>query len=50
MADVVERVDQFTDFQPRRHYALTIAENELNPVERQAMGAADVDEIDLDIT
>ena len=49
VADVLDRVDQFPDFQPRQHYALTIAENELNPVERQAMGATDVDEIELDL-
>ncbi len=49
VADVLDRVDQFPDFQPRQHYALTIAENELTPVERQAMGATDVDEIELDL-
>ena len=48
VADVLDRVDQFPDFDPRQHYALTIAENELTPVERQAMGATDVDEIELD--
>ena len=37
------------DFQPRQHYALTIAETELTPVERQAMGASDVDEIELNL-
>ena len=49
VADSLDRVDQFPDFNPRQHYALTIAENELTPVERQAMGAADVDEIELDL-
>jgi len=47
VADVLDRVDQFPDFDPRQHYALTIAETELTPVERQAMGASDVDEIEL---
>ncbi|MFC0315117.1 BREX system ATP-binding protein BrxD [Gordonia phosphorivorans] len=28
VADVLDRVDQFPDFLPRQHYALTIAENE----------------------
>jgi hypothetical protein len=47
VADVLDRIDQFPDFDPRQHYALTISEAELTPVERQAMGAADVDEIEL---
>lgn len=48
VADVLDRIDQFTDFDPRRDYPLTIHESELNRVERQAMGATDVDEIELD--
>lgn len=47
VADVLDRIDQFPEFEPRQHYALTIAETELTPVERQAMGAADVDDIEL---
>jgi hypothetical protein len=49
VADVLDRIDQFEDFNPREHYALTIADAELRPVERQAMGAADVDEIELEL-
>lgn len=49
VADILDRVDQFPDFNPRQHYALTIAETELTPVERQAMGATDVDQIELDL-
>jgi len=49
VADVLDRIDQFSDFDPRKHYALTIAETELTPVERQAMGAADVDDIELNV-
>jgi hypothetical protein len=49
VADVLDRVDQFPDFQPRNDYALTIAETELTPVERQAMGATDVDQIELEL-
>ena len=49
VADVLDRVDQFPDFNPRQHYALTIVETELTPVERQAMGASDVDEIELQL-
>ncbi|HEX7376907.1 MAG TPA: BREX system ATP-binding protein BrxD [Pirellulales bacterium] len=49
VADVLDRIDQFPDFNPRQHYALTIAETELTPVERQAMAATDVDEIELEL-
>lgn len=49
VAEVLDRVEQFPDFNPRQHYALTIAETELTPVERQAMGAKDVDEIELEL-
>jgi hypothetical protein len=49
VADVLDRVDQFADFDPLAHYTLTLAETELNPVEREAAGAMDVDDISLDI-
>jgi hypothetical protein len=49
VADVLDRIDQFEDFDPRTHYALTLGEGELTPVERQAMGATDVDEVELDL-
>jgi hypothetical protein len=38
--DVLDRVDEHADFDPRRHYALTLASHELTEVERNA--AADV--------
>jgi hypothetical protein len=47
VADVLDRIDQFEDFNPRQHYALTMHEAELSPRERQAMGATDVDAIEL---
>ncbi len=49
VADVLDRIDQFADFDPRTHYALTISESELLPVERQAMGASNVDEVELEL-
>jgi hypothetical protein len=49
VADVLDRIDQFADFDPRNHYALTIAESELLPLERQAMGASNVDEVELEL-
>ncbi len=49
VADVLDRVDQYGDFDPRRHYSLTISESELLPVERQAMAAGDVDDVELEL-
>ncbi len=34
VADVLDRIEQFPDFQPRRDYALTVADQELAPAER----------------
>jgi hypothetical protein len=36
VADVMDRVDQFADFDPLRHYALTLSAGELSAVEREA--------------
>jgi hypothetical protein len=46
VADVLDRVDEFTDFDPRQHYALTLTSAELTDVERNA---AHADDIDLDL-
>ncbi|MDT0169750.1 BREX system ATP-binding protein BrxD [Pseudarthrobacter sp. BRE9] len=52
VADVLDRVDQFPDFDPRHHYELTLSVSELTDVEREAqtrgdLRAASVDDIDL---
>lgn len=47
VADVLDRVDLHPDFDPRRHYSLTLAETEMSPVERAAASAASVDDIEL---
>jgi hypothetical protein len=49
VSDVLDRVDQFDAFNPRKDYALTLTDAEMKPVERQAMGAAGVDDIDLEM-
>jgi hypothetical protein len=49
VGDVLDRVDQFDDFDPRKHYALTLDERELTPVERAARSAGGVDDIELDL-
>ncbi|TYB40430.1 BREX system ATP-binding protein BrxD [Micromonospora sp. AP08] len=46
VGDVLDRVDQFADFDPRKHYALTLSAAEMTDVERNATSA---DEIALDV-
>jgi hypothetical protein len=48
VADVLDRIDQFPDFDPRKHYALTVSEAELTAVERNAAAVTDVDDIELE--
>lgn len=43
VGDVLDRVDQFPDFDPRQHYALTVSSSELTEVERNLSRADDVD-------
>jgi hypothetical protein len=47
VADILDRVDQFSDFDPRQHYALTLSEGEMTPAERASVRAESVDDIDL---
>ncbi|MDN3053474.1 BREX system ATP-binding protein BrxD [Streptomyces sp. SRF1] len=51
VADVLDRVDEFEDFDPRQHYALTVSSAELNEVERNAAAATadSADDIELDV-
>lgn len=54
VADVLDRVDQFDDFDPRQHYALTLNDGELSEVERNAAAgtatsAVRAADIDLDL-
>lgn len=57
VGDVLDRVDQFPDFDPRRDYALTVSHGELTAAEREAAHRGDVgasrpvsvDEIDLEL-
>ena len=54
VGDVLDRVDQFADFNPRAHYALTLQRDELNEVEHNAFAAtsasaAHPDDVDLDL-
>jgi len=53
VADILDRIDQFADFDPRRHYALTISPTELSEEERNAAalpaGTTSAGDIDLDL-
>lgn len=47
--DVLDRVDEHADFDPRVHYALTVNSAELTDVERNAAAPATAGDIDLDL-
>jgi hypothetical protein len=49
VGEVLDRVDQHPEFDPRRHYRLTVADDELTRVERAARGVASVDDVELDL-
>ena len=49
VGEVLDRVDQFPDFDPLRDYQLTVSDTELTEVERNARRAGSVDEIELDV-
>ena len=49
VADVMDRVDQHPDFEPRRDYALTVSATELTPAEAAARDATVVDPDDVEL-
>ncbi len=48
VGDVLDRIDQFPDFDPRRHYRLTVSDGELTRAERAARAPATADDVELD--
>jgi hypothetical protein len=48
VSDVLDRIDQFEDFDPSQHYRLTLNTGEMTAMEREAQ-ATSVDEIELDL-
>jgi len=50
VGEVLDRVDQFADFDPRRDYSLTIAESELTLEEREARAPRTADDVSLDLS
>ena len=49
VSDILDRIEQFPDLDPRIHYALTVSSSELNEIERNALRAGNVDEIELEL-
>ena len=49
VTDVLDRVDQFEDWDPRVHYALTLSTDELTEVERNLTEAVRADDISLEL-
>jgi hypothetical protein len=47
VADVLDRVEQFADFDPKQHYKPLIDVSEMNEAELAAVGTASVDDIPL---
>ncbi len=43
IGDVLDRIDQFPDFDPGQHYQLTLSSAELNEVEQAALSVDDID-------
>ncbi|MDA0169814.1 BREX system ATP-binding protein BrxD [Solirubrobacter taibaiensis] len=49
LVDVLDRVDQFPDFDPRRDYALAVGDGELTLEERESRTPPTADDIELDV-
>jgi hypothetical protein len=49
VGDVLDRVDQFADFEPRRDYALTVGASELTAIEANARAGTEPDDVELDL-
>lgn len=49
VGDILDRVEQFPEFDPRKDYKLTLIDAELTEVERNTRAANSVDDIDIDL-
>jgi len=49
VADLLDRIELYQSFDPRRDYRLTIREEELSPEERNSVAAKSVEEISLEL-
>lgn len=52
LIDVLQRIEQFADFEPRRDYSLVVADHELSDVERNARAGVPMtaDDVELDLS
>jgi hypothetical protein len=49
VTDILDRIDQHADFDPRQHYALTLADSEMTLAERAGAGVLSVDDIEFEV-
>lgn len=49
LVDVLQRIDAFPDFDPRRDYTIAVVPSEMTAVERNAHAGITVDDIELDL-
>ena len=49
VSDVLDRIDQFDEFDPRADYSLTIGDGELTDQERHARTGKNLDDVELDL-
>ncbi len=49
LVDVLDRIDQFPEFDPRRDYSLKVTDSELTAVERNARAAVCPDDVELEL-
>ena len=49
LVDVMDKVDEHADFDPRRDYALTVSDGELTLEEREARRPRTADDVALDV-
>lgn len=49
VADVLDRIDQFEDFDPRQHYQLTLDRADMTRTEAAAVSRGSVEDVDLEL-
>jgi len=49
VGDILDRIDQFPDFDPQKDYKLTLVDSEMNEIERNQSHVKNIDDIELDL-
>ncbi len=49
VGDILDRIDQFPEFDPVKDYALTFAHSEMSEIERNVCSTNNIDDMDLEI-